>query len=196
MDPIKSIGRLLKDGEGERDCVHVAIMPAIAAEDMSRGAEVGLVYGTKNQISHKHKVYGLKSIGIVDPYFGLVNSENPGYTNLIRKGQRCWVFLFPGSITGLRHQWILPAIDEVQSASNEHEEWLRQFADKWNFDYDRMIEECQSEEGYVTAMGIDLHSASELDPGDEAKFWMHVSALTGKVFDKSHRQNFGWSCSC
>lgn len=103
--------------------------------------------------------------------------------------------------------------------------WLRGFARRWNFkeaahpygrghwdsekqewieDPDRgpnpkaleeMIAAAVNGE-YITAMDRDLHSASELAPGDEAEFWKNVEIYTGKRFDQNHRDNFGWSCSC
>jgi hypothetical protein len=42
-------------------------------------------------------------IGVVDPF--LVKPVEPG--------QRFWLFLYPGSITGLRHVWSHPAFAAV-----------------------------------------------------------------------------------
>lgn len=197
MDPIKTIGKLL-NGPEERDCIHIAIMAAQATEDLRPGDEVGLAYGTTNQIRSMDSVYDLPAIGIVDPFYGLKKMVGDKWVKRwqVEKGQWCWVFLFPGSITGLRHNWTHPAIDNVQAPKNESEEWLRRFADKWNFDYSEMVYESQTEEGYVVARGIDLHSRDELAPGDEDLFWKHMEALTGKKFGEEHRLEFGWSCSC
>jgi uncharacterized protein (TIGR02996 family) len=103
--------------------------------------------------------------------------------------------------------------------------WLKLFARKWNFfdasypyaagHYDKasqrwiddltatanpeawleMIKEAISC-GYVVAQGSDLHSAGELDSGDEAEFWKNIEIYTGQKFDQNHREGFGWSCSC
>ena len=198
MEPVKSIGRRPDDGE-RRDCIHIAIFPAIAAEDLRRGDEVGLVYGTANQIKCMDSVYGLPAIGIVDPFFGLAGliGRRQWADHLqIKKGERCWVFLYPGSIKGLRHEWQHPVIDGQQTPKSESEDWLRRFADKWNFDYDEMIAGALEKGGYAVARGIDLHSASELDAGDEALFWGHIEKLCGQNFDADHRSEFGWSCTC
>lgn len=85
--------------------------------------------------------------------------------------------------------------------------WLEGFAGEWNFSYSEMIENAtyvdedaqpgeRGRYGYVVAGGIDLHSRSELDPGDEENFWRCIELLTGKELDGEHRENFGWSCSC
>lgn len=195
MDPVKTIGHLL-NGNEQRDCIHIAIMPAIAASNLSRGEEVGLVYGTTDQVVSKDSVYGIPSIGIVDPFYGIPAVVGEGqFKWRIEKGQRCWVFLFPGTVTGMRHQWTLPAIDEHKPPVSESEKWLRQFADRWNFDYDEMIAEARTSGGYITARGRDLHSPGDLGE-DEALFWEHFQNLTGSTFDTEHRQNFTWSCTC
>ena len=80
------------------------------------------------------------------------------------------------------------------------EQWLRAFAEKWNFAYDDLLREASASsndewERYITAYDIDLHSAEELGE-DHDLFWSHLEVLTGKTFDHPHRKRFGWSCSC
>lgn len=286
MDPIKTIGRKLDD-TAERDCIHVAMFPAIAGNDrMHRGEEVKLVYGTENEVVPADSVYGIETIGIIDPFFGIAaitgNDQNYYDNQTIKKGDRVWVFLFPGTATGMRHHFAHPQLDAASARigprainaegqddsddsdwqswndgtvpglcrsiidnkrgniaplladaleeSGHHDagqltpilratpgdpvdirvaagdllgmnlsasvDWLKAFADKWNFDYDEMIEAAQDKEGYITARGIDLHHASELDPGDEAEFWRHMEALTHTEFSDDHRKDFVWSCTC
>ena len=185
---------VLIDETAKRDAIHIAIMPCIAAENVYAGDEVGILLGTLNQIKRRPSAYGLKPIGIVDPF--LIEYRT------INIGERCWVFLFPGTITGLRHEWTHPGIlDTIQpkvtlSDREEAEAWLHSFAYKWNFDYASMIAEAQDKDGYIVAKGIDIHSRSELADGDEELFWKHIGTLTGRKYDESHRENFGWSCSC
>lgn len=106
----------------------------------------------------------------------------------------------------MRHEWQhpdfaneLPVNEQAHDKTLEKsqaEAWLRAFASKWCFNYDDMIARAKIEEGYVVAKGIDLHSASDLDPGDEDQFWRNIEILTGSTFDHDHRRNFAWSCSC
>lgn len=42
--------------------------------------------------------------------------------------------------------------------------------------------------------GIDLYGQDGLD-GDDKIFWGCIEAITGKTFDESHREEFGWSCA-
>lgn len=75
------------DETARRDAVHVAVAPVIAGEDLPPGSRVNLLDG---------KAYESTSpIGIVDPF----------QRECVRKGERFWLLLFPGTITGLRHQW-------------------------------------------------------------------------------------------
>jgi len=88
----------------ERDAVHIACVPAIARGKLFPGQEVGIVktdwYGKERPgkiiIDRTHI-----AIGIVDPF--LRESVQPG--------ERCWLLLYPGSITSLRHAWTHPAFD-------------------------------------------------------------------------------------
>lgn len=87
-------GKVIPDGENPgRDAVHVAVAPVTLEHDMSPGTHVALSDGGK--------VYEVVEggIGIVDPFI----RDN------LKKGDRCYVFLYPGTITGLRHVWVHPA---------------------------------------------------------------------------------------
>ncbi len=193
MDPIKTIGKKLR-GDEQRDAIHIAIMPVVTSEDyMQPGQSVAFVYGTTNMVRPCNPAYALKPVGVLDPFY----DRDYG---LIKKGTRMWLFLKPGTITGLRHEWTHPDVDNPPVEKDEHEKWLRQFADRWRFVYDEMIEAATatstgSFDNFITAQGRDLHSASELGE-DHDLFWEHLEGLTGKRFDSDHRQNFGWSCTC
>ncbi len=207
MDPIKSIGQKLRGGE-QRDAIHIAIMPVVCGEDyLNAGDEVGLVYGTSNVVKRKDSIYGHKTIGVIDPYLrGDLESI------MLKKGDVVWCFLKPGTITGLRHEWTHPLVDNQQPPANDAEKWLREFADRWNFDYDEMIgiasngsikdtfnipglAEHTFDNEWITARGRDLHSREELGE-DYERFWQNMEALTGKTFNAQHREKVGWSCSC
>ncbi len=183
-DTQKSIGTLLGSDVTHRDAIHIAVVPVIAADGLMGGDHVDLAYGTTNQVKRAADGEG---IGVIDPFL----------KTYLRKGDRCWLFLHPNTVTGMRHEWVHPVFDApLPMPKSEAEAWLRKFADRWNFDYDEMIATAQEKEGGVVANGIDLHSASELDAGDEAMFWQNIEAITQQKFDDEHRNNFTWSCSC
>lgn len=83
-------------------------------------------------------------------------------------------------------------------AHAEAAKWLEEFADKWNFNWRAMLEETETQQGGVTAMGIDLHGRDELVPGDEEQFWSCIALLNGKSVDDytEQREDFYWGCSC
>jgi hypothetical protein len=92
---VPQIGSLVPDGENRRDAVHVAIAPVIASEDLVPGQHVGLDGGRPTHAWARANT----KIGIVDPFLA----------EPVKRGQRFWLFLYPGTITSLRHVWTHPA---------------------------------------------------------------------------------------
>lgn len=91
------VGNLL-DETAVRDAIHFALAPVVGSRKsgvMMPGTHVGL---DANGEADMAKV----KIGIVDPF--LTSPVNPG--------QRFWLFLYPNTVTGLRHQWTHPAFGE------------------------------------------------------------------------------------
>lgn len=110
--------------------------------------------------------------------------------------------------------------------SNRTEEsvkWLENFFAKWNFngasqEYPGIVwdheslkwvedpkgpnpnswEDCINQaiyERYLVANGIDLHGGEELG-GDQDKFWTNLEIVTGEKISDSHKESYGWTCSC
>lgn len=186
MDAVSTLGKLLPADHGQRrDAVHVAVMPVIAGEFLHHAESLRLKFGTSNVVLSA--VYNDDYIGIVDPFIGLHH---------IDPGQQFWMWLRPGTITGLRHEWSHAAIDVDVSTMSESERWLRVFAEKWNFNYDEMLEQSMLDTGIIVARGYELHDVSGLDKEDEATFWAHIEKVTGKRISKAHKNKVSWSCTC
>jgi len=81
----------------ERDAIHIAVYPAVAGEQLGPGQHVGLEDGGA--------VLCDNTIGVVDPYL----------RTYVRRGERFWLFLYPYTITSLRHDWDHPAIPKMTS---------------------------------------------------------------------------------
>jgi hypothetical protein len=92
-DHIPNLGEVPAE-DARRDAVHIAVAPVIAGCNLQPGQRVGL---------HDGRLFAegehIEAIGIVDPF----------RTQPVASGERFWLFLFPGSITGLCHVWQHPA---------------------------------------------------------------------------------------
>lgn len=88
------VGKLIT-GQAFRDAIHVAIAPVVAGEQLAPGTRVVLVNG----VARDGAWIKTPSIGIVDPFL-----ERPVYV-----GEKFYIFLFPNTVTSLRHAWTHPA---------------------------------------------------------------------------------------
>lgn len=89
------LGKLIDENERRRDAVHIAIAPVTAASHLAPGQPVGLIQEGNIELVGSCD----QNIGIVDPFL----------KDTVEPGQRFWLFLYPGTITGLRHLWTHPA---------------------------------------------------------------------------------------
>lgn len=183
------LSKLAPEGS-QRDAIHVAVVPLIAGENLHRSDDIKLSF-CKNK-AYRCERECKEAIGIVSPFL-------EDYT--VKAGDRFWAMLYQNTVTGMRHHWSHPSFDTpAANVVSSSEVWLREFADKWHFDYDQLIKEASRKSSndydrYIVADGIDLHSRDELGE-DYYTFWTHLEVLTGKKFDQDHREDMGWSCSC
>jgi hypothetical protein len=96
------IGKLIA-GDAQRDAIHIAVAPVVAGEELKAGYHVGL-----NEAGEA--VGRTTSIGIVDPFI---------HTH-VRKGETFWLFMYPNTITSLRHDWTHPAFKDEPPVVKEH----------------------------------------------------------------------------
>ena len=99
------LGRFIEDGDRRRDAIHVAVAAVTAAVRLAPGQHVGLVQEANAELVGPCD----RNIGIVDPFL----------SGEVELGQRFWLFLYPDTITGLRHVWTHPAFQAAAAAVRE-----------------------------------------------------------------------------
>lgn len=91
---VPNLGELCSE-DARRDCVHVAVAPVVAGMDLDPGWKVRLdAKGEAICDSWLTATFG-GAIGVVDPFL----------KRQVKKGETFWLFLYPNTITGLRHVW-------------------------------------------------------------------------------------------
>lgn len=184
-DAVATMGTILPDDVGGRDAVHVAVIAVTAGRALEPGQDVGVSPDGTATTDDKH-------VGIVDPFL-----KSP-----VLPGQRFWLYLYPRTITGLRHSWTHPAfVDEPKVSMGppaESEAWLRRYADELGDRYENLMEGAddwvRSGEYYYGPETHGYHGAFEgvsLHPD----FWSHYERVRGVVVPEDSREHF-FTCSC
>jgi hypothetical protein len=181
------MGTILTDDVGGRDAVHVAVVSVTATGRLTPGQHIGFK-GTPGDNA---------PAGIVDEPIGIVD---PFLDAAVQAGQRFWLYLYPRTITSLRHNWTHPKFADAvagqayapPSAKLASEQWLRTFIEHADCPgYEQVIGEAvraaDNGEEYVFFSGQDAHG--DIPP----EFWDHLAVVTGRKFD--HRPEW-FSCSC
>lgn len=138
MDASKlGVGSIITD-EQHREAIHCAIAPVVAACQLKPGWHVRL-----NEKGHAIAGTDFRTtVGIVDPFLRL---------NTVEEGQTFWLFLYPGSITSLRHEWTHPAFEREEISAVDAATARKVAARFWLDDFLAKInEEAYSPEYYVT----------------------------------------------
>ncbi len=173
------LGRIITTPQ-QRDAIHIAVAPVVAARIMKPGEHVGLN-------AEGLAIYSTEPIGLVDPFL-----KSP-----VAAGDKFWLFLYPGTITGLRHEWAHPAFGPEEKAicdKADSEAWVRRYAQEHCFydgdnAYDVFMERVR--EGDIFYHGDDLHSMGDCEDRDE--LFRHLEILLGKRLSPDE---FNYTCSC
>lgn len=172
-----NLGQLITTPQ-QRDAIHVAVAPVIAAEAVEPGQHI--------QLNHEGKACsGKEPIGIVDPYL----------KQDVMPGDQFWLFLYPKTVTNLRHDWSHPAFErKTKLDENAAIAWLTEFAKEGKYTYGELIAEAKNsiaDSDYYISLGTDTPTRwyDEIET-----FWKHIETVTGlKVPDKTHAP---FSCAC
>lgn len=177
MSSEAKLGSLI-ESTAERDAIHVAIAPVIADEAMLPGEKIGLVAPGSD-----HVVLNPFGQGIVDPFL----------TRRVQPGERFFMALLPGTVTGMRHHWAHPAFEPPQPNDKEKSvAWLKDAARTLGVDYEDLI--CE---------GGSLETGDYINNGEHIRdewceiadeFWKHHKIVTGRDVPEGNRG--GFTCSC
>ena len=170
------VGQIISSRDvAHRDAIHVAVAPVIAAVPLKPGQHVGL---REDRATDR-----ATPIGIVDPYL----------KNMVQAGEAFYLFLYPGSIQSLRHEWTHPALP----SDKEKEEamvWLAIFA----------RENCSNLNVFELIAGAHnyLDHGDYMNQGERFEgvnvpdeFWDYFQKATGRTVPINDRGHF-FSCSC
>lgn len=181
-EPARTIGQLI-DETAQRDAIHIAIAPVIAACLLQPGQRVGFVEKGNCELVG----VGGASVGIIDPFL----------TKYVETGERCWLFLFPNTVTSLRHEWTHPLFPPAAPVTqSKHEIYLRLYAERMN-DYEEpdkafamLIDGLRSGEMFFHG-GSSVYGFHDLPDPDELR--RHAESYLGITIDWNR---FTFSCAC
>lgn len=183
-----TIGQLLT-GKEQRDAIHVAVAPVVATERLAPGQHIG--FSCEGDTEHVNSTG--PHLGIVDPYL-----KAPVFS-----GERFWMFLYPKSVTGMRHEWQHPAFTVSESAKPSDkdlsETWLKDYVGRhcsyWREQSDggyaeflRYVEQ----DRWIYYYGSDCHGLADVEDADE--LFRHLSVILGRKIDATYFEAF--TCSC
>lgn len=158
----------------QRDAVHIAVAPVVAGQSLGVGCGVCL--------SHTGEAFATAvpsdAIGIVDPFL----------PRKVSRGERFWLFLNPGSVTSLRHEWRHPAFDALKA--NESIRWLEAFAEAHEMSYGSLMRDVK-----LAAQGLRLGHSGWAGVTVPPELWFHYEIAGGCEVAAAHRAD-RFSCAC
>ncbi len=184
------LGKLVTAAGAKRDAIHVAVVPAEAAHALNPGMRVGL------DARGCASVFEDEQVGIVDPYLRVS----------VEKGQRFWLFLFPNTVTGMRHHWshphpaladpdevvasIPPQVEDSRAISRA---WIEGFAGRLDQTYNKIMMAAAGylEDGDYTRDDTESYK-NYYDQWPE--FWKHYEIVTGLT--ATNHEVCPFTCSC
>lgn len=180
-------------GEQQRDAVHMAVVPVVAGEsNLVPGMHVSLDSSGQAVRHVGPDCPKWDPVGVIDPFLKVQH---------IQKGERIWLFLYPGSITSLRHEWAHPAFptsglptlppepEEVLETEKDRAiKFLQDIAQRCGVSYDRLISAVERDD-YIN-MGENEGYKQILEGETYQQFDKACEIVLGKT------GSYPFSCSC
>lgn len=176
---------LLITGPRQRDAVHIAVTPMEAGEALKPGQHVhvhpdGKAWSTGNTAP----------VGVVDPFL---------YVHTIKPGEHFWLFMEPGSVMLLRHEWTHPSVPLDRATVGDHavagaKGWLTAYAEAHGTSYEALLDGALA--GSIR-FGVDTPEELWDEDGKQAwEGWRYVELVSGKKVDPDFRATTIFSCAC
>lgn len=179
-----ALGKLIFGELPARDAVHVAVLPVIATEELTVGQRIEFVDVEKRTVRASKD----SGIGIVDPF--LVS-----YQPKVYKDDKFFMWLYPGTITALRHDWTHPVVDpHTKTHVDESREWIRQFAASMFQTYERLMDDAKNYSAYGDYAYDNSERYKEIPYGNWKVFWQHYKIVTGE--SPLEDDTCPYTCSC
>lgn len=175
------LGQIITSDQ-KRDAIHVAVAPVTAARRLAPGDWVGL---------DEHG----KADSTVQPIIGIVD---PFLTVRVMPDDKFWLYLIPGSITSLRHDWTHPAFEPSKISHTAHvaksQAWIAEEAARLDITVNALMGYAEQ---WLNFGDHTVQHGSEhwRDSFRATEFWHHYEILTGKPVEEEKRHSF-FCCSC
>jgi hypothetical protein len=151
------------------------VAPAKAGERLCSGAWVKLEKGVAVNSSVDD------AIGVVDPFL----------ENTLELGDWFYIFMKPGSVMNMRHEWDHPAFGNKEEAIA----WLTDFAKVVDMDYDQLIEALTEVQSSGRRHILDYDTPDECYT-QRNTMWYYFSIVTGIIIDSVQYDESAFECAC
>ena len=175
------LGKLIT-GPEQRDAIHVAVAPVVAGHMLRPGDHVGFM-----DDSQKVCASARTPIGVIDPFL----------TRNVGTGEQCWLFLYPNSVTGMRHEWSHPAFGQKplpEVSKKESVDWLTEFGKAFDLSFDEIIDHLKDWQHHGSHYVCDGFDTPRRAFTDKHLMWQHFTNVTGIV--PSDADDVPFTCSC
>ena len=161
------VGQLIQ-GEAQRDAIHVAIAPVFASEILNPGDHVGFIIGAG--IGEEGVRVGVTEcpIGIVDPFL----------KQTVAKNEQFYLFLYPETVTSLRHEWEHPAFSKPLPPHLEDIAVIQKAAEICGLSYERLMEIA---EDHIQYHDWEYDNSERYKDVDWGEFWESFEKIKGVV---------------
>jgi hypothetical protein len=191
MDKVPQLGKLITEPQ-HRDAIHIAVAPVIAGMEMYAGDHIGF---TDSGDAYTVVTDAEKLIGIVDPFLR---------EKCVYPGEQFYMFLYPNTITSLRHEWTHPEFEKEEALAEleptlyklkgavAEEKWISDFADSIGSNFNELMQGAEDylKHGDYLVRGGVFEGYSIPD-----EFWDKYEIIKRIRIEENDRGTF-LSCSC